>query len=130
MSLPATTGSGPSVFAIVRSARPAGASMATVAVAVLSAGRTSTPRLDTVAELTVVPVAEGLTLATTEKTAVVPAAMEARKHDRVPGVPTGGVVHDQPGGTAIDRNVVFAGSGSTRATFRAVPEPAGLEAVI
>src|SRR5512136_2378247 len=110
MSLPATTGSGPSTFVIARSACPAGALMVTVTVEELSAGLVSVPRLDTVAVLATVPVAVGSTLATIVKTAVVPGAIEARPHDTVPRVPTGGVVHDQPGGATIERNVVTSGS--------------------
>ncbi len=52
-----------------------------------------------------------------------PAGADAAVHVIVPVPPTGGVIHDVPGGAEIDWNVVFVGVVSVIDGLLAVPDP-------
>ena len=128
-SLPAATGSGPSLLLSERSAWPAGEETTTVTLAVLLAEFVSDPALDTVAVFATEPVAVGSTRTTSVKAALAPVASEEVVQETVPRVPTGGVEQVQPAATAIERKVAFAGRGSSSVTFCATPVAGALATV-
>ncbi len=129
-SLPAVTGSGVSTWVIDRSAEAV--PIVVVAVAELLPGLGSVVDAPTVAvfDSTVPAAVDDATATVNVKSAVLPAATDAREHDTAPVPPTAGVKHDQPPGDESETNVVFAGSVSDSETDAASLGPALLTVMV
>jgi hypothetical protein len=100
-----------------------------VAVPLLFPGIGSEVAEETVAVFVIVASAFAAALTTSVKDAL-PGDNTATVQEIVPVEPAAGVVHVQPAGEVSDTKVVFGGSGSDRATVRALLGPALLTVIV
>lgn len=124
MLLPAITGSGDSVSVTVICACEVVPTTVNALAVLLAEFGSLTEELTVAVFVMTVPFAVPvLTFVISEKVAAVPPAIFNAVHTTLPVLPTGGVVQVQPAGTAMETNVVFAGTASTSVALSAALGP-------